>query len=186
MDGRSAPPLRLGASACLLGEDVRYDGTNKRDAALLEALAGRVEWVPVCPEAEFGLGVPRPIIRLERHDDGVRVTQPDSSRDLTDEFDAWCDARVAALQLSELDGFVLKARSPSCGLSHVKSYLPDGTDERANGVGRFAAALQRADVALPVIDEAGFADSATREAFLADAAGRRDRRAASGSGPSQA
>ncbi len=168
------PKLRLGSSACLLGEPVRYDGTHRLDLAVQQALGDAVQWIPVCPEVEFGLGVPRPVIRLERHPGGVRVTQPDTARDLTAELDAWCDARVAELDLPALDGFILKARSPSCGLAGVQSVAPDGSAERADGEGRFAAALRRADPELPLIDEAQFADAEVRAAFL-NAAGRRFR-----------
>jgi uncharacterized protein YbbK (DUF523 family) len=175
MEQGHAPALRLGISACLVGEPVRYDGTHRLDFVVQEALGGSVHWVAVCPEVEFGLGVPRPIIRLERHAGGVRVTQPATERDLTAELDAWCDARVAELDLPALDGFILKARSPSCGLVGVKSYAPDGSDERADGEGRFAAALRRNDPDLPLIDEAQFADAAARDAFTAAAALRQRR-----------
>ena len=120
--------------------------------------------------------MPRPIIRLERHPDGVRVTQPETGRDLTNDFDAWCAERVAALGLADLDGFVLKARSPSCGLADVKSFAPDGSDERTDGIGRFATALREADAELPLIDEEQIEDEGKRAAFLTAAAERSGRR----------
>lgn len=166
--------LRIGVSACLAGEPVRYDGTHRDAPALRSLFKDSVEWVAVCPEAEFGLGVPRPVIRLERHEDGVHVVQPETGRDLTTEFDAWCAARAASLALHELDGFVLKARSPSCGLVEVKSYAPGGSDERTDGAGRFAAAVRRTDETLPVIDESQLEDAAVRDTFC-DAVMRRAR-----------
>src|SRR5216117_402244 len=76
-------PLRLGISACLLGHKVRYDGGHKRDPFLAETLGGFVEWVPVCPEVELGLGVPREPIRLEGDPAAPRLVAASSRRDLT-------------------------------------------------------------------------------------------------------
>ena len=60
----TATLLRLGISRCLLGETVRFDGGHKRDAFLTDILGRYVEWVPVCPEVEAGLGTPREAMRL--------------------------------------------------------------------------------------------------------------------------
>lgn len=98
---------RVGISACLIGEPVRYDGGHKRAASLLRALGRHVEWVSVCPELEVGMGVPREPVRLVRG----RMVGIESGRDWTRKMKAFAHRRIRTL---DLDGFVLKARSPSC------------------------------------------------------------------------
>src|SRR6187397_550245 len=116
------PRLRLGVSACLVGKPVRFDGGHKRDPFLTERLARFVEWVPVCPEEEAGLGTPREAMRLVHRDGADRLVGVWSQRDLTNTLTDFAAARVAQLAASDLDGFVLKKDSPSCGLTRVKVY----------------------------------------------------------------
>jgi hypothetical protein len=97
-------PLRLGISACLLGEAVRWDGGHRRDPFLTETLGRWVEWVPVCPEVELGLGVPRETIRLEGSSAAPRLVAVDSRRDLTADMRALAERRVAALARLDLSG----------------------------------------------------------------------------------
>src|SRR5262249_52335647 len=110
------PRPRVGISACLLGEMVRWDGGHKREPTLIEAMGDAVEWVPVCPEVEAGFGVPRPPMRLEGRPDAPRMVVIDSGANKTAAMDAFSRARLDALAALGLDGYVLKARSPSCGL----------------------------------------------------------------------
>src|SRR3954466_11466925 len=88
--------IRLGVSACLLGQEVRFDGGHKRDAFLTSVLAPHVEWVPVCPEVEVGMGTPRETLRLERADDGVRMITTRTRIDHTASMRAWAERRTAA------------------------------------------------------------------------------------------
>lgn len=155
---------KLGVSACLLGERVRYDGGHRRDRWLVDVLGRHVEWVPVCPEMEIGLGVPRPTIELRRRGRGVRLVEPSSGRDLTTAMRTWADARLGALGSAGLDGFVLKARSPSCGMWGVAVRGPRGGETR-NGRGRFAAALMAALPRLAIEEDEGLHDSGRRAAF---------------------
>jgi uncharacterized protein YbbK (DUF523 family) len=162
---------RVGISRCLLGEDVRYDGTNTLNAAVAE-LTPLVEWVPVCPEVEVGMGVPREPIRLVRHPAGVRsgaefvrLKGVQSEEDWTDRMDRWAAARVADLAASGISGFVLKARSPSCGPSAVLVH-DDKSGPTSTGRGLFAEALAAAVPGLPMIDEEALEDRHTRERFL--------------------
>jgi uncharacterized protein YbbK (DUF523 family) len=162
---------RVGISRCLLGEDVRYDGTNKLSAAVAE-LAALVEWVPVCPEVEVGMGVPREPIQLVRHADGVRsgsesvrLKGVQSGEDWTDRMDRWAAARAEELATAGISGFVLKARSPSCGPAAV--LVHDATGAPAStGRGLFAEALAAAMPGLPMIDEETLEDRWKRERFL--------------------
>src|SRR5262245_19434919 len=158
-------PLRLGISACLLGEAVRWDGGHKRDAFLTDTLGAWVEWVPVCPEVELGLGVPRETIRLEGRAAAPRLVAAESRRDLTDDMQALAERRVAALGRLGLSGYVLKKDSPSCGMERVRVHGGSGTPAR-NGVGAFARVLMERLSPLPVEEEGRLNDPELRESFI--------------------
>ena len=160
--------LRIGISSCLLGDEVRFDGGHKRDAALLEALDPYVEWVRVCPEVELGLGVPREPVRLVAGPRGTRMIAVQTHVDHTAAMEAYARRRVRELARAELSGYVLKAMSPSCGLHGVSVYDDTGA-AFATGTGLFAAALRERLPELPVEDEMRLADAAVRDAFLAGA-----------------
>ena len=167
-DGESSPasrPIRIGISACLLGEPVRFDGGHKRDSFLTGTFGRFVEWVPVCPEVESGLGTPRESMRLVRTEYGVRLLTVKTARDLTATLDGYADRRVAQLAGDDLCGYVLKKDSPSCGLDRVKLYDPHGVPARA-GRGRFASALVQALPHLPVEEEGRLSDPRLRENFV--------------------
>jgi FdhD protein len=156
---------RVGVSACLLGERVRYDAGHKRDAWLVDELGPRVEWVPVCPEVEIGLGTPREPIRLEREADGrLSLITIHTRRDLTGTMRRFGDARIDALQRSGLDGYVFKADSPSCGPSGV---AVEGASGGETGRGLFADAVVAALPDLPVADERELSDPRARDRFVA-------------------
>ena len=151
---------RVGISRCLLGDEVRYDGTHKRQTALLNDLSGQVEWIPVCPEVEVGMGTPREPIQLVGLA-AVKLVGVDSGRDWTDAMSAWAQLRVRALQELDLSGFILKARSPSCGVRDVPiAGAPSGR-------GIFAAALLDAFPDLPIADEDDLHTDPARSDFLA-------------------
>lgn len=156
--------VRVGISACLLGQKVRYDGGHKRDPFLVETFGRWVEWVPVCPEVEVGMGIPRPAIRLERRGDGLRLVDPTSGRDWTEPLLAYARKKVAELAPLELSGFVLKKDSPSCGLERVKVY--GGGVPRKAGRGLFAQVLMEAFPYLPVEEEGRLCDPRLRENFV--------------------
>lgn len=149
--------LRLGVSACLLGRPTRYDGGHKLDAVLRDALAERFELVPICPEAEAGLGVPREPMRLEGDPEHPRLIARQTRRDLTDVLESWARRRVAALETERLAGFVLKARSPSCGV-HC------GGETQFTGL--FARAVMERFPHLPVEDDERLHDDAARAEFI--------------------
>ena len=161
----SAKAVRIGVSACLLGQEVRYDGGHKRDVFLTDVLARFVQWVPVCPEEDAGFGTPREAMRLERTGDEVRLVTAGTRRDVTAQLVMAADRRVKQLATLDLDGYVLKKDSPSCGLQGVKVYTGGGAVERT-GRGLFAAALTRALPMLPVEDEDGLQDPRIRKQFL--------------------
>jgi len=157
--------IRIGISACLLGREVRYDGGHKRDAFLVETFGRYVEWVPVCPEVELGLGTPRPTLRLERHDGDVRLMMPKTGDDHTDAMRGYADKRVAALVEDDLCGYILKKDSPSCGMERVKVYGTN-TIPSKSGRGLFAEALMQRFPNLPVEEEGRLNDPPLRENFV--------------------
>ena len=154
---------RVGISRCLLGDAVRYDGRHKYEPTVVETLGAAVEWVPVCPELEAGMGVPREPVELIRSplDGRVRMVGAATGTDWTDRMHAWVRERLVALQALQLSGFVLKSRSPSCGIRDVPVR---GAGAQA---GVFAAALVAAMPDLPIEDEERLRDSARRAEFLA-------------------
>jgi uncharacterized protein YbgA (DUF1722 family)/uncharacterized protein YbbK (DUF523 family) len=156
--------IRIGISACLLGQEVRFDGGHKRDAFLTEVLAPHVEWVPVCPEVEVGMGTPRETLRLVREDGRVRMITTRTAVDYTDAMDGWAAGRVDALAREDLDGYVLKKDSPSCGMERVKVYGAAGAVR--DGRGLFAAALLARLPLLPVEEEGRLCDPRLRENFV--------------------
>jgi uncharacterized protein YbgA (DUF1722 family)/uncharacterized protein YbbK (DUF523 family) len=158
--------IRIGISSCLLGQKVRYDGGHKRDRFATDVLEPFVEWVPLCPEVEIGLGIPRPTIRLERAADGtVRLVMPSTDEDLTGRMRAWAEERVEGLKALDLCGYILKKDSPSCGMERVKVYDANGVPARV-GTGVFAEVLIRRAPSLPVEEEGRLNDPRLRENFI--------------------
>jgi uncharacterized protein YbbK (DUF523 family) len=146
----SARPV-LVVSRCLLGRRCRYDGTVISCPAI-ERLKSRVRLVPVCPEVEIGLGVPRAPIRIVRQHGRVSLVQPATGQKLTRRMNAF--ARRFLDSLPEVDGFVLKSRSPSCGNRDAPAYA-SATAARSvtRGAGFFAEAVRRRLPTMPVVDE---------------------------------
>jgi len=162
-----AGPIRLGVSTCLLGEKVRYDGGHKRDAWLVDELGRWVEWVSVCPEVEIGMGIPRPSVRLVEvaADEELRMLSPDTGEDFTARMQSFAKARVAELRALELDGYVLKKNSPSCGMARVKVWGFSGPQGK-DGVGLYARELLAAWPHLPIEEEGRLCDPVLRENFV--------------------
>jgi uncharacterized protein YbgA (DUF1722 family)/uncharacterized protein YbbK (DUF523 family) len=158
---------RIGISACLLGQEVRLDGGHKRDAFLAEVLGPHVEWVPVCPEVELGLGTPRETLQLVAAPGGPRLITTRTNVDHTDAMSRWSRARLEALAREDLCGYVLKKNSPSCGMEGVKLYSRrGGAMPRRAGRGLFAEALLRRFPSLPVEEEGRLSDLRLRESFV--------------------
>lgn len=158
-------PIRIGVSSCLLGERVRWDGGHKKDAFLVDQLARFVEWVPVCPEVESGMGTPRPTVHLVRDGDELRMLETRSGRDHTQVMRRFARKRVRALARVDLCGYVLKRDSPSCGMERVKVRREKGMPVR-DGRGLFAQTLLDVLPQLPVEEEGRLHDAALRENFV--------------------
>ena len=146
---------RVGVSSCLLGEEVRFNGGHKRYRFLTDELAPYVDWVPYCPEVEIGLGTPREPIRLTA--DG-RLVNRGGTLDHT--------AAMTALPMpAELDGYVFKAKSPSCGIRAIPRYRDDGVPADHRGRGLYAGRVLDRFPLLAAEDEGRLNDAGLREAF---------------------
>lgn len=161
----TGPLLRLGISRCLLGEAVRFDGGHKRDHFLTDMLGRYVEWVPVCPEVEAGLGTPREAMRLVGNPDRPQLITIKSGIDHTDALERMSADRLQDLEGLDLSGYVFKKDSPSCGIERVRIYNRDGMPSR-QGVGIFARAFMKQFPLIPVEEEGRLCDPALRENFI--------------------
>jgi uncharacterized protein YbgA (DUF1722 family)/uncharacterized protein YbbK (DUF523 family) len=157
--------IRVGVSACLMGDEVRFDGGHKRNAWLRDVLGPFVSYLKVCPEVGIGLGIPRETLRLERADGELRMVAPKSGSDRTRAMRRYAKARVRALRKEDLSGFVLKKDSPSCGVFRVRVYEGEGPP-RKDGRGLFAEALMEGMPLLPVEEEGRLNDPRLRENFI--------------------
>jgi uncharacterized protein YbgA (DUF1722 family)/uncharacterized protein YbbK (DUF523 family) len=157
---------KVGISRCLLGENVRYDGGHKLERFLRDGLGRHVEFVPICPEVECGLPIPREAMRLVGDPDCPRLVTIKTKVDLTQRMTAWAEGRVADLGRVGLCGFVFKYGSPSSGMSRVKVYPEAGGAPALKGRGLFAARFMDAQPLLPVEDEGRLNDPALRENFI--------------------
>jgi uncharacterized protein YbgA (DUF1722 family)/uncharacterized protein YbbK (DUF523 family) len=146
---------RIGVSSCLLGEQVRFNGGHSRSRFLTGELAAHADWVPCCPEMAIGLGTPRETLRLTT---GGRLVNRSGTADHT--------AAVAAVPLpADLDGYVLKSRSPTCGLHGIARYRDGGQPADRRGRGVFAQRITETFPLLPVEEEGRLNDDLLREAF---------------------
>ncbi len=163
----SFPRPRIGVSACLLGEPLRYDGGHLRNEFLTQTLAPHVDWTSVCPESEVGMGTPREPVRLV--DDGsgtLRMRGVRSDTDHTDVMRSWAARRAEELADLGLHGYVFTKNSPSCGLFRVKVYPSDGGPAGRNGRGLFADALTERLPLLPVEEQGRLHDPRLRDNFI--------------------
>ena len=161
----SVSTIRVGVSACLLGQPVRYDGGHKADPFIIETLGRYFCWVPVCPEMEIGLGTPREPMRLEGDVSAPSLIATVSGHDHTVRMQRFAAQRVPQLAELGLHGYILKKNSPSCGMQGVRVYGASGRPRRS-GRGLFARALMARWPLLPVEEEGRLQDSGLREHFI--------------------
>ena len=158
-------PIKIGTSSCLLGENVRYDGQNKYDRYIVEALGQYVEFLPVCPETAIGLGTPRPPVRLlDRNGriSAIGVENPDI--DISEALTRFGKKQAAVLK--NICGYIFKSRSPSCGLTDT----PISTATReTSGAGLYTRQIIEANPLLPVTDEVSFKQEIPGNHFLEQA-----------------
>ena len=154
--------IKLGISTCLLGENVRYDGGHKLDRFLTETLGQYVEYVPVCPEVECGLSIPRESMHLEGNPDSPRWVTSRTKQDMTERMVRWARRRVVELEKEGLCGFIFKSNSPSSGMERVRVYDEKGMPSK-KGVGIFAKIFMEHFPLLPIEEEGRLHDPKLRE-----------------------
>ena len=159
------PLVRIGVSACLLGQKVRYDGDHRRSEFVADLLANQVECTPVCPEVEVGMGVPRPRVELVRSGTCLRLVESERRIDHTRSMQSWARRRSLELKQLGLSGYVFKRGSPSCGVWNVPVHQKVGR-VRKQGRGMFAARLMETLPLLPVEQEDRLEDERLRAVFV--------------------
>ncbi|MFM5133129.1 YbgA family protein [Aeromonas rivipollensis] len=156
--------IKVGISACLLGQEVRFDGGHKRSSFCERDLGAHFEYHPVCPEMAIGLGAPRAAIRLVKRHGEVRAEASNGSFDVTDKLIAFSEQKAS--QLDFLSGYILCAKSPSCGMERVRIYGANNEGSAKEGIGLFAKALMEANPLLPVEEDGRLCDPILRENFV--------------------
>ena len=163
--GNKESAVTIGVSACLLGHRVRYDGDHKLDRYITDTLGGIFRLLPLCPEVECGMTIPRDAMRLEGDLDNPRLITIDSRIDRTEQMLNFCRRRVRDLESEDLCGFIFKMNSPSCGFHGVKIYT-SGDISAKSGSGLFAAAVARHFPLMPLEEEGEFNDPRVRKNFI--------------------
>jgi uncharacterized protein YbgA (DUF1722 family)/uncharacterized protein YbbK (DUF523 family) len=158
--------MKIGISTCLLGENVRYDGGHKLDKYLRDILGQHVNYVPVCPETESGLPVPREAMRLVGDIDDPRLVTIRTRVDHTQRMKNWGIQKLNQLESENLCGFIFKSRSPSSGMERVKIYSEKGHPV-PKGRGVFAGMFMDRFPLLPVEEDGRLNDPGLRENFIA-------------------
>lgn len=156
--------LEIGISACVAGQNVRFDSGHKRSMFCMEQLAEFANFRPICPEVGVGLPIPRPTIRQIRTGDVITVSRPDGSGDVTEALKNFGKATIENNR--DLAGFIFCAKSPTCGMERVKVYHHHGKGSESNGVGVFAEQVMTGNPSLPVEENGRLNDPVLRENFI--------------------
>ncbi|MGI6198757.1 MAG: DUF523 domain-containing protein [Candidatus Cloacimonadaceae bacterium] len=156
----------IGVSSCLLGNLVRYDGRLKHEPRLSKLFGDKVEWLPICPEVELGLSIPREKIILLYDVEHPSLQTLETQIDLTRQMQNWIEAKIHQLQELPLKGFIFKAKSPSCGIQNVEFFSSRDAEPQRIGTGLFAKAFIETFPHLPYLQESDLDDPALVKSFL--------------------
>ncbi|MBI5428250.1 MAG: DUF523 domain-containing protein [Nitrospinae bacterium] len=159
--------VRVGVSACLIGQNVRWDGGHKRDEVVADVLGRLFEWVPVCPEVEAGMGVPREAVGLYGGPERPLMLGNESGTDWTEKMSLYSRRRIEELSGLGLCGYIFKSKSPSCGLNAVPVFAGPGNGPMRLGRGMFADAFMKRYPSIPAEDESRLNDPEIRANFIA-------------------
>lgn len=157
--------MKIGVSACLLGQEVRWDGGHKLNHFIRDILGSFMTFVPVCPEVECGMGIPREPLRQVGDPDHPRLVTRKNGIDVTEPMATWAVNRVKELEKEDLCGFIFKSKSPSSGLHKVKVYNDKGNPVN-RGMGMFTRVFVRAFPLIPVEEDGRLSDAGIRENFI--------------------
>jgi uncharacterized protein YbgA (DUF1722 family)/uncharacterized protein YbbK (DUF523 family) len=155
----------IGVSSCLLGNNVRYNGGHKLNRYVRDTLGQFFDFVPVCPEVECGLPIPRETMRLVGDPENPRLQTSRSGIDHTEKMNSWASRRIKELEAENLCGFIFKKDSPSSGMQRVKVYNEKGMPHPI-GSGLFAKAFMDHFPRIPVEEEGRLNDPKLRENFI--------------------
>ncbi|MFT5359456.1 MAG: hypothetical protein ACI9KE_006699 [Polyangiales bacterium] len=162
--------IPVGVSACILGQEVRFDGGHKLSRFVRDTLGAYLRFVPVCPEFDIGLGVPRETLRLVKTDaadpDSVRLLAPKSQTDHTRKMKTYARKKAEELGAEALCGYIVQKGSPTCGMERVRIYPQAGGAPAKNGRGLFTSALLERFPTLPVEEDGRLNDPRLRENFI--------------------
>lgn len=157
--------MKIGISACLLGNLCRYDGAHSKDTFIVNILQKYFEMVPYCPE-NIIFGTPRETIRLVKRDEQIRVVKSADKTDVTKELDDISKKCATQISNDDICGFILKSKSPTCGMERVKVYQEINAPSKKEGVGLFAKHIKDMYPFLPLEEEGRLNDPWLRENFL--------------------
>jgi len=160
----NSPAIKVGISSCLIGQEVRYDGGHKQSKYCQQVLANYFDFQPICPEMAIGLGTPRRAIRLIKDEELIRVVASDGSFDVTEKMHDF--SVKTSPSLTPLSGYILCAKSPSCGMERVTLYQAGTNNGKREGVGVFAAQIMKDHPLLPIEEDGRLNDLVLRENFI--------------------
>jgi uncharacterized protein YbbK (DUF523 family) len=155
----------VGISPCLLGKRVRYDGGHRHNRYITDILGKYFDWIPVCPEVEYGLGIPREPMHLIGDPAKPRIVTIFTGIDHTDGMMKWVENKLVALEKEDLCGFMFKSKSPNSAIRSVTILSPSGV-ECGVGPGIFGGAFIKHFSKIPVIDDEQLGDPVLRKDFL--------------------
>ena len=157
--------IKIGTSACVLGEKVRFDGGHKRSSFVASHISEFYQLVPFCPEVGIGMSVPRPAIHLREINNEIRlVDSKTGSSDYSDKMAYYFERQQSSLE--PLDGYILAGKSPSCGMERIKIHNEEGRLLHRDGRGMFAESLLNRYPDLPVEEDGRLNDKGIRESFF--------------------
>ena len=158
--------IRIGVSSCLIGEKVRWNGDHKQDRYVREILSRYFEYIPVCPEVEVGMGVPRETVALYGDPEKPSMISKKTQTDWTKPMEKYIKSRINTLSADDLCGYIFKSKSPSCGMARVPLYSEFGSHKVKHGPGMFAKAFINSFPLVPTEEEGRLNDPRIRENFI--------------------
>ena len=158
--------IKIGVSSCLVGEKVRWNGDHKQDRYVREILSRYFEYIPVCPEVEVGMGVPRETVALYGDPEKPSMISKKTQTDWTKPMEKYIKSRINTLSADDLCGYIFKSKSPSCGMGRVPLYSEFGSHKVKHGPGMFANAFINSFPLVPTEEEGRLNDPRIRENFI--------------------